>query len=212
MPRRKNQVPPPLPGENPDGRRRRGDRTRQRLFEAAGELMRERDEMPTVAQIAQRAGVVPRTLYQHFPDSAALYGATFDHFLAAANATLPDLSSSGPLKDRIHGFVERRAQICEEWLPLWRVGIRFARHDPTYRTRIENAVDALRIRMRILYEPELSRLSPDEQHLLIDAVTTITDHEGWAHLRWICGYDWEKSCAVWRFGVEAQFAAMAKSG
>ncbi|MBV9834953.1 MAG: helix-turn-helix transcriptional regulator [Alphaproteobacteria bacterium] len=212
MPRRKNQVPPPLPGENPDGRRRRGDRTRQRLFEAAGELMRERDEMPTVAQIAQRAGVVPRTLYQHFPDSAALYGATFDHFLAAANATLPDLSSSGPLKDRIQGFVERRAQICEEWLPLWRVGIRFARHDPTYRTRIENAVDALRIRMRILYEPELSRLSPEEQHLLIDAVTTLTDHEGWAHLRWICGYDWEKSCAVWRFGVEAQFSAMAKRG
>jgi len=212
MPRRKNQVPPPLPGENPDGRRRRGDRTRQRLFEAAGELMRERDEMPTVAQIAQHAGVVPRTLYQHFPDSAALYGATFDHFLTEANASLPDLSPSGSLGDRIHGFVQRRAQICEARLPLWRVGLRFARHDTTYRTRIENAVDALRIRMRILYEPEFAPLSPENQSLLIDAITTITDHEGWAHLRWICGYDFEKSCAVWRFAIEAQFSAMANRG
>ena len=108
--------------------------------------------MPTVAQIAQRAGVVPRTLYQHFPDSAALYGATFDHFLTTANASLPDLSPAGSLAERIHGFVERRARICEDWLPLWRVGIRFARHDPTSRTRIETAVDALRIRMRLLYE------------------------------------------------------------
>jgi AcrR family transcriptional regulator len=212
MVRRKVQVPPAGPGESLDGRRRRGERTRQRLFEAAGELMRERDEMPTVAQIALRASVVPRTLYQHFPDSAALYGATFDHFLATANSSLPDLSPAGPLPERINGFVERRARICEDWLPLWRVGIRFARHDQTYRTRVENAVDSLRMRMRVLYEPELSRLSPDDQRLLIDAVTTLTDHEGWAHLRWICGYDWEKSCAVWRFAIEAQFSAMANRG
>jgi AcrR family transcriptional regulator len=212
MARRKNQVPPPLPGENPDGRRRRGDRTHQRLFEAAGALMRELDEMPTVAQIAQRAGVVPRTLYQHFPDSAALYGATFDHFLATAFASLPELSSAGSLEARIHGFVERRARICEDWLPLWRVGLRFARRDSAYRARIEAAVDGLRMRMRILYEPEFARLSPDNQRLLTDAVTTITDHEGWAHLRWICGYDFEKSCSVWRFAIAAQFAAMANRG
>ena len=66
--------------------------------------------------------------------------------------------------------------------------------------------------MRILYEPELAQLSPDEQRLLIDAVTTVTDHEGWSHLRWICGYDWDKSCAVWRFAIEAQFAAVANRG
>jgi len=212
MPRRKTQVPPPGPGENPDGRRRRGERTRQRLFEAAGELMRELDEMPTVAQIAHRAGVVPRTLYQHFPDSATLYGATFDHFLTTANSTLPDLSPTGSLKERIYGFVHRRAQICEDWLPLWRVGIRFARNDQSYRTRIEIAVDTLRIRMRILYEPEMSRLSPENQRLLTDTVTTITDHEGWSHLRWICGYDFEKACAVWRFAIEAQFEAIANRG
>lgn len=209
MARRKVQVPPPGPGESLDGRRRRGERTRQRLFEAAGALMRELDEMPTVAQIAQRAGVVPRTLYQHFPDSAALYGATFDHFMTTAFASLPGLSPAGPLKERIHGFVERRAQICEDWLPLWRVGIRFARRDSAYRARVENTVEGLRMRMRVLYEPELSQLSPENQRLLIDAVTTITDHEGWAHLRWICGYDWDKACAVWRFGIEAQFLAIA---
>lgn len=212
MPRRKNQVPPPEPGESLDGRRRRGERTRQRLFEAAGELMRELDEMPTVAQIAQRAGVVPRTLYQHFADSAALYGATFDHFLTTANASLPELSSQGSLPERIHGFVERRARIVEDWLPLWRVGIRFARHDTNYRVRVEAAVESLRLRMSILYEPELSRLSPEDRRLLTDAVTTITDHEGWAHLRWICGYDFDKACAVWRFAIAAQFAAMANRG
>lgn len=64
--------------------------TRQRITVAAVELHGTiGPARTTLSAVAERAGVQRHTLYRHFPDEAALFGACSAHFLAAN--PLPDL-------------------------------------------------------------------------------------------------------------------------
>jgi AcrR family transcriptional regulator len=49
-----------------DGRRQRGERTRQAIIEAALSLQEEGVLVPTAQQISDRAGVLIRSLFSHF--------------------------------------------------------------------------------------------------------------------------------------------------
>jgi AcrR family transcriptional regulator len=65
------------------GRAQQVARTRERIAAAAVELHREvGPALTTVAEIARRAGVERLTVYKHFPDELALYGACQEHWLA----------------------------------------------------------------------------------------------------------------------------------
>jgi len=66
--------------------------TRRRITVAAVELHGTvGPARTTLSAVAERAGVQRHTLYRHFPDEAALFGACSAHFLAAN--PLPDLES-----------------------------------------------------------------------------------------------------------------------
>jgi AcrR family transcriptional regulator len=72
-----------------DGRQR----TRERIAAAAAELHEERGvSRTTVADIARRAGVQRLTVYNHFPDLAALLPACSAHYLALH--PLPELGAA----------------------------------------------------------------------------------------------------------------------
>ena len=53
-----------------DGRRQRGERTRQAIIEAALSLQEEGVLVPTAQQISDRAGVLIRSFFRHFEDMA----------------------------------------------------------------------------------------------------------------------------------------------
>ena len=57
----------------PDGRRLRSERNKQKIVTAMMELVREGDYDPSVASIAERAGVGLRTVFRHFDDVDTLY-------------------------------------------------------------------------------------------------------------------------------------------
>jgi AcrR family transcriptional regulator len=73
----------------PDGRHRRSEATRRRLFDAMLALMHELNDIPTTAAVTKRAGVGLRTLFQHFPDATAFYAAFFDHVIMTTLSTMP---------------------------------------------------------------------------------------------------------------------------
>jgi AcrR family transcriptional regulator len=65
------------------------DQTRQRIVEATVELHGSvGPAATTIAAIADRAGVTRLTVYRHFPDEAALFGACSAHWLSRQQ--LPD--------------------------------------------------------------------------------------------------------------------------
>ena len=198
-------------GASTDGRRRRSEDTRRRLFEAMLDLMGETNDIPTISQIAARAGVGLRTLYQHFTEATALYAATFDHVIMTTLSTMPPVSPEGPLAERIVGFVERRSRVCEAWAPIWRVALRFASHDAAFRLRVERVNQLLRARAQILYSTELAPLPPQTQTLLLDTLMSLTDMDAWEHLRVHCGRDLEAARAAWRFSIESLFAGVARA-
>lgn len=199
---------PPAIGSSPDGRRRRSEDTRRRLFEAMLVLMRETSDIPTIGEIAKRGGVGLRTLYQHFPEATSLYAATFDHVIMTTLATMPPVSPEGPLAERIAGFIERRSRVCEAWAPIWRVALRFASHDDSFRERVARINQILRARAQILYSAELAPLPPASQTIVLDSLMSLTEMDAWEHLRVQRGLDVEASRAVWRFSIGALFAGI----
>ena len=65
------------------------DRTRQRIVEATVELHGSvGPASTTIAAVAERAGVTRLTVYRHFPDEAALFGACSAHWISQQR--LPD--------------------------------------------------------------------------------------------------------------------------
>lgn len=189
-----------------DGRHRRGEATRRRLYEAMLLMMRELHDIPATADVAARANVGLRTFYEHFADATTFYAATFDYVIASTLATMPPVSPDGPLAERVAGFVERRSRVCEAWAPMWRVAIRFASHDEGFRLRIARVAQLLRARAQILYAPELATLPAGAQAFLLDAVMSLTEMDAWLHLRDQCGRDVAAAQAVWRYSVAALFA------
>ncbi len=78
-----------------DGRRLRSERTRRLIVEAYMALARENAQMPTAAQIAERAGYSVRSIFERFPDLTALRVAVTDYAIAEAraHAALRDLDT-----------------------------------------------------------------------------------------------------------------------
>jgi len=74
------------------------DQTRRRIVEATVELHGSvGPAATTIAAIADRAGVTRLTVYRHFPDEAALFGACSAHW--ASRQQLPDPGSWSKIDD-----------------------------------------------------------------------------------------------------------------
>jgi AcrR family transcriptional regulator len=86
---------------NNSGLRRDAARNRQRLIDAAGEVLREQGLDAPLDEIARRAGVGNATLYRHFPTRERLYEAVF----ARAGETL----------ERV---LDRAMRIDDPWIAL----------------------------------------------------------------------------------------------
>jgi AcrR family transcriptional regulator len=82
-------------------KRRRAEReeeTRRRITEAAVDLHGSvGPARTTISAVAERAGVQRATVYRHFPDEEALFGACSAHWLAAH--PLPDLAGWAAIAD-----------------------------------------------------------------------------------------------------------------
>ncbi len=98
-------------------------RNRQRLIDAAIELILEVGGAPTRDAVAQRAGVGIGTLYRHFPDQTSLLEAVVHHALersiAAAEAALADAPDGfEALRRYMHGTVDSGLGVVNLVYPL----------------------------------------------------------------------------------------------
>ena len=180
-----------------DGRRLRSERTRRLIIEAYMALVRESGQMPTAAQIAERAGYSVRSIFERFPDLTALRVAVTDYAIAEARA-------SGALRDldadrvtRIKSQVNQRGNGCERWLPLWRVLSADLSEAPDLRQRIGMIRQLSVMRMEMMFRPELSSVSDDVRKKVMLALEALLDFESWARMRELYGLSFEQASGVW---------------
>ena len=180
-----------------DGRRLRGERTRQYIVEAYLALLNESPRLPTAVQIAERAGYSVRSLFERFPDLLTLSLAAADFAFAQANAeaVIRNVSADRPM--RIRSQVETRGGTCERWLPLWRALNTNQHYSPELKHRIRFMRDAVVRRLDLMYRPELAPLSEKERRWILITLEALTDFESWARMRFQHGLSIEEACAVW---------------
>lgn len=186
-----------LPSPTPDGRRLRSERTKQSIMEAYIELLRERPEIPTAAQIAARAGISTRSIFERFVDLQGLSLATADHAFALGEAQAVARDVDGDRPTRLRSHVETRARTCERWLPVWRVVVANQGKLGELRDRVRFIREAIVKRMELMYRPELAALSAEERRDLLIALESLIDFESWGRMREEHGLSFDEACSVW---------------
>jgi AcrR family transcriptional regulator len=185
-----------------DGRRLRSERTRRAIIDAYLELLRDNPQIPTAAQIADKAGIAVRSVFERFTDLPALTLATADHAIAVAQAEAAPRDIDGDRPTRIRSHVATRAKACERWLPLWRVMIATQQQVNELRMRVLMARHGNISRMRLMYGPELATLAEPEREQLLVALATLISFESWDQMRDCYGLSSDDAQAVWRAAID----------
>lgn len=180
-----------------DGRRLRSERTRQVLIESYLELVRENLQVPTAAQIAQRAGCSVRSVFERFSDMLSLSLAAVDYAFARGMAQEVVRNLDADRQTRLQSQVETRAEICERWLPLWRALVRNRSESEHLAVRIERARNMIVDRLEMMYRPELSTVPERQRRQILIALETLTDFESWGRMRDHHGLSVEAARDVW---------------
>jgi AcrR family transcriptional regulator len=165
-------------GAEKDGRRLRGERSRQAILEAALALMEEGNLVPTAQQISARAGVGIRSFFRHFEDMETLFKVADEHIRDSYEALFIGGERSGTIERRIERCVECRAEAYERVsnmvlcsrAQLWR-----------YETLRKNYARAQRGLRKDLegWLPEITSMSRD----VYEAVDVIASFDTWNRLR-----------------------------
>ena len=93
-----------------DGRRLRGERSRQAIIDAALALMENGNLVPTAQQISDQAGVGIRSFFRHFSDMETLFASIDEQTREFAESLFLGGDRDGTLAERIQHAVERRAE------------------------------------------------------------------------------------------------------
>jgi TetR/AcrR family transcriptional regulator, regulator of autoinduction and epiphytic fitness len=143
-----------------DGRSERGARNRQAIVDAALAFVAENDALPTTQQVAERAGVAPRSVFHHFSSLDAL-------FVEAAQTqgerwwTLLCPPEPGlTVTERLTAALTQRTALFEQIGAVRRVAVRHESSSDVLAERLRESRDALRRHLRRALNPELADLDP----------------------------------------------------
>jgi TetR/AcrR family transcriptional regulator of autoinduction and epiphytic fitness len=171
--------PMEAPSEPRDGRTVRAERTRQALVEALLGLLDEGQPRPTAAEIAGRAGVSERSVFQHFPDREALLEAVAREQYQRVVPTLVPVDSSLPLAERIEQFVQQRSRLYERIGGVRRAGLLIEHESTSVAGWIDTARQQKAAEVERVFRRELDDTRPDEREPLRSALVMVCSWTAW---------------------------------
>jgi TetR/AcrR family transcriptional regulator, regulator of autoinduction and epiphytic fitness len=171
------------PSEPRDGRTVRAERTRQALVEALLSLLQEGQPRPTAAEIAARAGVSERSVFQHFPDREALLEAVAREQYQRVVPTLVPVDSSLPLSERIEQFVAQRARLYERIAGVRRAGLLIEHESTSVAGWLATARQQKAAEVERVFRRELDATPPDEREPLRAALVMVSSWSAWESWR-----------------------------
>jgi AcrR family transcriptional regulator len=177
-----------------DGRAARALRTRNRVVDALLDLIDEGDLRPPAADVARRAGVSLRSVYQHFDDLETLFRVAGERHRQrfADLEPLPELPAE--LGPRVVAYVAHRARWMEAVSPMARAAALQAPFSHGIAERQAASRARHRDALASAFAPELER-AEDSQHLL-QALEVAGSMSTWEHLRTGTGLPPDEAASV----------------
>src|SRR4051794_15362530 len=123
-----------------DGRRLRREVNRDAVLDALAELFHEGVYQPSSNEIAERAGISPRSLFRYFEDVDDLNRAAIERQLEAARPLLDvGVAPDAPTAEKIERLVEARALLFETIGPAARAARVGAHRHPVVAAQLRDA-------------------------------------------------------------------------
>ena len=166
-----------------DGRHLRREENRTAVVEALVSLYEEGRYDPSAADIAERAGLSPRSLFRYFDDTDDLARAAVAHHVARVRPLLSvEVDPADPLERRIDEVVRRRIELWEAVGPSARVARMRAPVVPVLAAELHRNRAAQRAQLERVLAPELQALG-DRGRQVLAAADVLCSFESYDMLR-----------------------------
>jgi AcrR family transcriptional regulator len=172
----------PAPTET-DGRTARAERTREAIADAVLSLLQEGILRPTGPQVAERAGVSLRSVFQHFEDMDALHATVAQRQTERILAQTRLIPRDGPLAARIQALAAERARFYESITPVRRAILLHEPFSPVVAERLQWSRERARDEIAAVFENELRALPTAIRREVLDALTAAGSWSAWESLR-----------------------------
>ncbi|MGH0033795.1 MAG: TetR/AcrR family transcriptional regulator [Myxococcota bacterium] len=164
----------------------RPTRSRLAICNACLDLIQEGVLQPSADQVAARAGLSRRSVFNHFKDLAELYDAVARAAMERCAPLLETIPESLPLDERVARLAEVRSRFLEATAPFARaltaqslVGLASVQA----RRISSEALDRQRSEIEALFAGELARLEEPERSETLDALAAAASAATWEYLR-----------------------------
>jgi len=169
-----------------DGRQSRTLRSRRAICDACLDLVQEGRLHPSADEVAERAGVSRRSIFNHFADLAELYDAVVEAGIERCAPLLEEIPVEIPVADRVERVTAVRARFHEATAAFTRALTVQAVAGP----EPEKAQHVLRDgqtrqhrEVEALFGPELSGRPAREREEVLEAAAAALGPSQWEHLR-----------------------------
>ena len=178
------------------------------MIDAAFDILQEGMTVPTVEQVADRAGVSVASVYRYVDSLSGLRLHAFERFLERFRHLLDiDVDASATRAQRVAQLVATRQELYERAGSIMQLGWLRALEDD----RIVTASGAMRSmlaeQVRRSLAPELSQLTPEARADLLAVVDGLTSLGAWVTMHEIHGRSHAQIRRAWERAVGAQLDA-----
>jgi len=169
-----------------DGRQSRTARSRRAICDACLDLVQEGQLQPSADEIAERAGVSRRSIFNHFADLAELYDAVVEAGTQRCAPLLEQISDQQPVELRMERLIEVRSKFLEATAAFTRALTAQALVGPAADEALRVSTDALGRQyadIERLFGRELAHLPSEDRIEALEAMSASMAPLLWEHLR-----------------------------
>lgn len=166
-----------------DGRTARSARTREAVVTAFLDLLQEGVLRPTARQVAERAAVSLRSVFQHFDDLESLFAEVADRQIERLQPLWPTAPPSAPFAERLAKFVSERSRILEAVSPVRRAAVLQEPFSEVVARRLNWVREAARVEVAAAFAPELAGRAQADREELLAALDVASNWSTWEALR-----------------------------
>ena len=170
-----------------DGRVARSERTREAIAEALLALLEEGVQRPRALEIAKRADVAVRTVFQHFDDMEGLYAEILRRQSERIMPFLAPLDPHRSLADKVRTLVEMRDNMYAIAAPLRRgmLQVETATKSQTFTIALEELRRAMTQQIQQGFVKELHLYT--DPYDVLPRIEAVTSFEMWDHFLHVQG-------------------------